>query len=275
MPQKAPHICVCGSRVVSGETCACQRDRQAEYDRSRLSARSRGYDTRWDKARATFLKSNPTCTFQVNGETCGRAATIVDHVVPHRGDQKLFWNKGNWAALCVHCHSSRKQSVERRSYDAQRRSLPFDIRPARIPVTIVCGPAASGKSTYVRQRAGSNDLVIDLDEIRSRLSGRPLYDPAPAFTEAALEERNRLLRTLATDFEHDRCWFIVAAPNATERRAWQEKLGAEQVILLDVDADECRRRIQCDPLRQGQRPRMHGLVASWWQQFTRKAEVRQ
>lgn len=33
-------------------------------------------------------------------------ATIVDHIVPHRGDTKLFWNtEGNWQSLCASCHS--------------------------------------------------------------------------------------------------------------------------------------------------------------------------
>ena len=30
--------------------------------------------------------------------------TVVDHIVPHRGDQKLFWDKSNWQPLCKACH---------------------------------------------------------------------------------------------------------------------------------------------------------------------------
>ena len=26
-------------------------------------------------------------------------ATVVDHVIPHRGDQKLFWDEDNWQAV--------------------------------------------------------------------------------------------------------------------------------------------------------------------------------
>jgi 5-methylcytosine-specific restriction protein A len=25
---------------------------------------------------------------------------VVDHIVPHRGDKKLFWDSSNWQALC-------------------------------------------------------------------------------------------------------------------------------------------------------------------------------
>ena len=32
-------------------------------------------------------------------------ATLTDHVVPHRGDPRLFWDEGNWQALCGTCHA--------------------------------------------------------------------------------------------------------------------------------------------------------------------------
>ena len=34
-------------------------------------------------------------------------ATVVDHVVPHRGDPVLFWDEGNWARLCKRCHDAK------------------------------------------------------------------------------------------------------------------------------------------------------------------------
>jgi 5-methylcytosine-specific restriction protein A len=34
-------------------------------------------------------------------------ATEVDHKVPHRGDQDLFWDTSNWQSLCKPCHSAK------------------------------------------------------------------------------------------------------------------------------------------------------------------------
>jgi len=31
-------------------------------------------------------------------------ATVVDHIVPHRGDPILFWDEKNWQPLCKDCH---------------------------------------------------------------------------------------------------------------------------------------------------------------------------
>lgn len=41
------------------------------------------------------------------------AATLVDHVIPHKGDQSLFWDKANWQSACDHCGNAIKQRLER------------------------------------------------------------------------------------------------------------------------------------------------------------------
>ncbi|ETR05275.1 HNH endonuclease domain protein [Acinetobacter baumannii UH6907] len=37
---------------------------------------------------------------------------MVDHIVPHRGDDKLFWDTKNHQALCKLCHDKVKQKEE-------------------------------------------------------------------------------------------------------------------------------------------------------------------
>jgi 5-methylcytosine-specific restriction protein A len=29
---------------------------------------------------------------------------VVDHIVPHRGDLTVFWDRSRWQALCASCH---------------------------------------------------------------------------------------------------------------------------------------------------------------------------
>lgn len=77
----------------------------------RTSAASRGYGARWRKARLAFLKRNPLCVYcRQAGRTT--PATVVDHIEPHKGDQRKFWDVGNWAALCRPCHDSVKRAEE-------------------------------------------------------------------------------------------------------------------------------------------------------------------
>lgn len=50
-----------------------------------------------------FLRAHPLCVrHEARGETV--AASVVDHIVPHRGDKALFWQRDNWQPLCKQCH---------------------------------------------------------------------------------------------------------------------------------------------------------------------------
>lgn len=108
---RPPHACTCGRIVSHGALCACQRQatraRNRRHDANRPTARQRGYTGAWQKARAEFLAYHPSCA------CCAYPATVVDHIIPHRGDMTLFWDKSNWQALCRPCHDRHKQRLER------------------------------------------------------------------------------------------------------------------------------------------------------------------
>lgn len=84
--------------------CYCQEHQQFTADRRRGNASARGYDGAWRTAREQYLRKNPLCV-ECLREGKLTPATVVDHVVPHRGDPKLFWDKTNWQALCSGCHN--------------------------------------------------------------------------------------------------------------------------------------------------------------------------
>ncbi|MBQ4266112.1 MAG: HNH endonuclease [Clostridia bacterium] len=87
----------------------CSKHIQFSADRMRGNADSRGYDGRWRKARKHFQEKYPLCAkCMKNGKLT--PATVVDHIIPHRGDQKLFWDEGNWQPLCKDCHDHKTGS---------------------------------------------------------------------------------------------------------------------------------------------------------------------
>jgi len=79
--------------------------------RSGMTSSQRGYNYKWQKARERYLLENPLCVYC---DRLGRvtAASVVDHVIAHRGDMTLFWDQSNWQPLCKPCHDSVKQAEE-------------------------------------------------------------------------------------------------------------------------------------------------------------------
>lgn len=115
MPKAAPRPCThpgCGALVHDG-TGRCDKHRRAAtqaLDARRGTAAERGYGHKWQQAREQFLRAHPLCRrHEARGEVV--AATVVDHIVPHKGDQDLFWRRSNWQPLCKHCHDV-KTAVE-------------------------------------------------------------------------------------------------------------------------------------------------------------------
>jgi 5-methylcytosine-specific restriction enzyme A len=84
----------------------CDDHKQVEQqlaNHTRGTAAERGYNYKWQKARLGYLKKHPLCIHcQLEGIFI--PARVVDHIVPHKGDTKLFWDKSNWQPLCKRHH---------------------------------------------------------------------------------------------------------------------------------------------------------------------------
>jgi len=108
---RPPHLCTCGKIVAHGTRCACQiasaRARNKRHDANRPTAAQRGYNGAWRALRKAFLAAFPWCAM------CNAPATVVDHIIPHRGDEALFNDRNNLQSLCAPCHNRRKQRLER------------------------------------------------------------------------------------------------------------------------------------------------------------------
>ncbi len=50
------------------------------------------------------------------------AGEVADHVIPHKGDEVMFWT-GELQTLCAPCHNGPKQLIEKRGYDTRVSAL--------------------------------------------------------------------------------------------------------------------------------------------------------
>ncbi|MBN9600848.1 MAG: HNH endonuclease [Afipia sp.] len=70
---------------------------------------------RWRALRLTiFLRDLFTCQKcrLIEGDT---SKLVCDHIIPHRGDERLFWDENNLQTLCKRCHDTVKQAAEQAS----------------------------------------------------------------------------------------------------------------------------------------------------------------
>ena len=167
-----------------------------------------------------------------------RAADVVDHIKPlAQGGEDV---DENCQSLCNECHDAK--TAAEGGANLFGAPHPEWLKPSRIPLTIICGPPASGKTTYANDRARPGDMVIDLDAISAEIDPafRPWSGRDKDLLNASLRKRNDMLGSLSKATK-GRAWFIVGAPTKGERRWWQSQLGGE-VILLNPGYVECLNR---------------------------------
>lgn len=109
MPTKPKRPCSypgCPELTVGQYCDKHQKQVTKAYDQRRGSAASRGYDSRWAKARKRYLREHPLCVecLKAGKLTPGN---VVDHKDPHKGDKVKFWTESNWQSLCKRCHDTK------------------------------------------------------------------------------------------------------------------------------------------------------------------------
>lgn len=125
MPNRPKKPCSypnCPALVETGKSYCNDHDKKQRqaYDRHRGTANERGYDARWRKASREFLSraENAICAM------CGlRPATLVDHIIPHKGDMKLFWDESNWQGACKRCHDVKTDKEDGGFGNVMRRGM--------------------------------------------------------------------------------------------------------------------------------------------------------
>jgi len=83
-----------------------RRQASRAYDKKRLPSSQRGYNATWRKLRDRFVKEHPLCAECLKQGIITPGAE-VDHIIPHRGDQELFFDMENLQHLCTPCHTAK------------------------------------------------------------------------------------------------------------------------------------------------------------------------
>lgn len=105
---RAPRLCP-SCRQIHGGPCPTRRvdeqQRKRRHDDHRGSAASRGYDSRWRKVRKQVLTEEPLCMCELHqGKRDAPVSVVVDHIIPHCGNEELFFRRSNLRGIAKACH---------------------------------------------------------------------------------------------------------------------------------------------------------------------------
>jgi len=83
---------------------------------------------RWRDRASLQLRTHPLCAMCLRNNIV-TAATVADHIEPHRGDQHAFWY-GKLQSLCQMHHNSAKKFEEAHGYSKEIGLDGWPVDPA-------------------------------------------------------------------------------------------------------------------------------------------------
>lgn len=114
-------------------------------------------------------------------------------------------------------------------------------------VYIVHGAPCSGKSSFVREAANKEDLILDMDSIWQMISVNERYNKPGRLKQNVFLVRDSILDQIKTRCGQWRNAYIIGGyPLAMERKRLGTMMGAE-LIHIDTPMEECMTRAKDRP----------------------------
>ena len=173
---------------------------------------------------------------------------IGHHAIPlddtNVNDYNVSLNKDNIKLIHFRCHN---QIHERFGYERPRK------------VYIVYGSPCSGKTTWVNDNAGIDDLIIDMDKIWECISTCDKYNKPNRLKSNVFGVRDLLIEQVKLRVGKWKTAFIIGGyPLATDRERLRNLVGAE-LIYIDTDKETCLSRCVTEEWKE--------FVNEWWEDY--------
>lgn len=191
-------------------------------------------------------------------EKCGKpilkAYDCIGHHIKELTDSNvddvtISLNPENIQLLHFKCHN---EVHERFGYNGRQQQCVF----------IVYGAPCSGKRTWVKDNAGNNDLIVDIDKIWAAVRADVCADNEKP---NAIKSNVFALRESLIDMIKVRrgkwknAYIIGGYPLQGERERLMQTVGADKLIHIDTAREVCEARAQSEEMKK--------YIAEWFERY--------
>jgi len=134
-------------------------------------------------------------------------------------------------------------------------------------VYIVYGMPGAGKTTYVTERKGRYDIVVDMDRLYHAITFLPDYDKPDCLFSVVRGAYNLLIDTIRyRRGKWQAAWVIGGFADKYQRERLAEELGAE-LVYIECTRDEAVARIGMDEGRRLMVREYEGYIDKWLERY--------
>lgn len=220
--------------------------------------------TAWEKFNRALKLARAEADGTVRCAHCGKPIVkkydcIAHHVIEltdeNVDDAEIALNPDNLILVHFDCHN---QIHERFGYGN------IQYRRTR-GVYIIYGPPCAGKTTFVKENAKENDIVLDIDRLwgAMRAESCQKYEKPEALKQNVFAMRDLMLDMIKTRRGRWKDAYIIGGyPLQGERERLMDIVGADKAILIDTPKDVCL-------LRAKERPKEYaGYIEEWFGRYS-------
>ena|GEM_PF-573554 len=142
----------------------------------------------------------------------------------------------------------------------------------KIKTKVVWGAPASGKSTYVTENRGDNDITFDFDILMQSLAGKPPHEKNDNIISYLLDIRDLIIEKSKEETKLDALWMIVTWVDDEFKKKFE---GIEDIeyIMMDTTEETCLERVEENEDRQVTKEEQTEVIKEWFRKFNNKKVV--
>lgn len=224
---------------------------------------------KWEKFRRIIIDERTSDDGFIHCAICGKPILKkYDLIVHHKNelndfnvdDVSISLNPDN--VECVHfkCHN---KVHERFGYN--KTSVNTYVKKR---VYIVYGAPCSGKSTWVRDVATANDLVVDMDSIWQMVSINDRYTKPDALRSVVFEMRDKMYDIIKyRNGKWHNAYVIVGGALKGDRERLMQRVSADDAILIDTDMKVCLDRVKQRSIDDVQKVQQCEWIVDWFDRY--------
>lgn len=196
-------------------------------------------------------------TMKVHCARCGkelnkRYDTVVHHKIElteqNVNDYNISLNPDNVEVICFNCHN---KEHARFGHEAKKK------------VYIVYGSPLSGKTTWVKEAAQPNDLIVDMDSIHEMISVNDRYVKNDRLNSVVFEVRDKLYDIIKyRSGKWHNAFVIVGGAMRGDRERLMKRVNADELIFIEATEEQCMDRLD--------QRNMHGEHKYKWKQYIKE-----
>lgn len=225
----------------------------------------------WEDFRKIIIEERTQPDGFIYCEHCGKPILKkYDLIIHHKqelddlnvNDVNVSLNSENVQCIHFKCHNE----IHERFGFNKTSSGGYNVQKH---VYIVYGSPCSGKTTWVKNNATANDLVVDMDSIWQMISVNDRYTKPSPLRSTAFQIRDAMYDLIKyRNGKWHNAFIIVGGALKGDRDRLVQRVGCDDLIFIETDEVECKKRLKHrDDMTEEQKEEWSRYIDNWFETY--------